>query len=179
MGSCVSYCKDYPLALVPYENLVKRKQDANDYKGEIHFARFGKITDGDTAVVYFIDSQGKEVYRSLRFYGFNTPEKNPDRNLPEKEREKEKVKAREAKQILKDYIKDKLTLVKFHKKGKYGRLIGEVYVVGSLRKYNKKRKLPNINKIRNNHELLKKYHSVEYYMINITKVAKPYYGGKR
>ena len=86
------------------------------------------VYDGDTITVTFV-FRGKVIKYKVRMYGYDSPEMKP--RLNKQNRDKEIKKAKEAKEYLKSLIYNKIVIIECGKFGKYGRLLGKIYVGGS------------------------------------------------
>ena len=99
----------------------KKKLDKHNYS-----AKLLRVVDGDTADAMIDLGFNTWVKKRIRFYGVDTWESRT-RNLEEK---KKGLAAKEyVKDLLKNSDKGKFT-IKSHGVGKYGRVLGELYVKG-------------------------------------------------
>lgn len=93
--------------------------------GKEFLAKVVNIYDGDTCRCVFM-LNGEMVKFNCRMNGYDTPEIRPRLNV---ENRKEVInKAKEARDYLKDLVKDKLVYLKCGKFDKYGRLLADIYV---------------------------------------------------
>jgi endonuclease YncB( thermonuclease family) len=87
-----------------------------------------RIIDGDTVDIAFYHKDIAKLYKyRLRLYGIDTPEKRPSLTSPT--RDAEMAAARRASQALMDRLEETgyIIVIHFHKKDKYGRLMGTLY----------------------------------------------------
>ena len=106
-----------------------------------------RIIDGDTVVVDIDLGFNINLYKQkVRLYGINAPESR----TRDKE---EKFRGLAAKARLKEILRDRELRLESKEKGKYGRILGELFVKSPVSdKWN------NVNK-----QLVKEGHAVEYY----------------
>tara|TARA_B100000780_G_scaffold276552_1_gene245350 strand:- start:5342 stop:5767 length:426 start_codon:yes stop_codon:yes gene_type:complete len=83
------------------------------------------VYDGDTITVTFI-YRGKIIKLKVRMYGYDSPELKPRLNI--KNRAHLIKKAKEARVYLKSLIEYKIVTIECGKFGKFGRLLGNIYV---------------------------------------------------
>ena len=107
--------------------MAKKKMDKHIYS-----AKVVRVVDGDTADAMIDLGFDTWVKKRIRFYGVDTWESRT-RNLEEKKKGL----------AAKDYVKDLLEnsdegkfLLKSHGVGKYGRVLGELFVKGSEKSVN-------------------------------------------
>lgn len=94
------------------------------------FCRFHDFYDGDTATIVFLYEENgalEWVSSRFRFFGYDSPEIKVPKKIVGEERAKAKKAALDAKKFIIDFVQDKLLIVHFTKKEKFGRLMGEVY----------------------------------------------------
>ncbi len=94
-------------------------------------AKIVSVYDGDTCNAVFLHN-GKYVKYKIRMYGYDSPEIKPKLNIPN--REDEIRKAKQARDILKDKILNKIVIVECLHWGKYGRLLATIYTSRCYRK---------------------------------------------
>ena len=80
-----------------------------------------RVVDGDTVDVMIDLGFNTHIKRRVRMYGIDTPESRT-RDLEEKK------KGLAAKERLKEILASDNIIMKSHGKGKYGRILGEMYV---------------------------------------------------
>jgi|TARA_A100000172_G_C2989295_1_gene92234 micrococcal nuclease len=80
-----------------------------------------RVVDGDTVDVMIDLGFNTHIKRRVRMYGINAPESRT-RDLEEKK------KGLAAKERLKEILASDNIIMKSHGKGKYGRILGEMYV---------------------------------------------------
>lgn len=93
-----------------------------------NLARVEEVIDGDTIKV--ITKHKNEPYYcyNLRLYGIDAPELHPKKSLPKCEEHKQAgIRAKEA--LTSILPKGKIILISFHSADKYGRLLGDVYLI--------------------------------------------------
>ena len=83
--------------------------------------KINRIVDGDTIDVMIHLGFNTHVKRRIRMYGINAPESRT-RDLEEKAR------GLASKERLTEMLEDKDIIMKSHGKGKYGRVLGELFV---------------------------------------------------
>jgi endonuclease YncB( thermonuclease family) len=109
-----------------FENIKKYT-----YDGLITKAKVIDVYDGDTITIvfYFNDNPIKD---SFRMYGYDSPEIKPRKNILVRDLH---VKAGK---LVRDYLKQlilgKVVWVKFCKEEKYGRLMGNIFMIGEKSK---------------------------------------------
>ena len=87
----------------------------------IYSAKLVRVVDGDTADAMIDLGFNTHIKRRVRMYGINAPESRT-RDLEEKK------KGLAAKERLKEILASDNIIMKSHGKGKYGRILGEMYV---------------------------------------------------
>tara|TARA_B100001093_G_scaffold331828_1_gene316850 strand:+ start:298 stop:756 length:459 start_codon:yes stop_codon:yes gene_type:complete len=139
MGNCIN---KYSI-----QNLDDEKFKKFSLNGITTKCKVLSIYDGDTITIG-CKIWGKYFKIKVRMYGYDSPEMKPPKNKPG--REKEIKKAKEAKQFLQDNIDKKRLIIEFLEFDKYGRALGNLYIIE--RRFCQKR-LISINKlmIDNNH----------------------------
>ena len=157
MGSCLSHSqsfkghKKHSINIHDKENVeinLKTNQDKNNIIDPYHridlltnsFSELKKFTfdkiltqakvidvyDGDTVTIVFYYNQNP-IKNTFRLYGYDTPEKKPSKNA--QNREVEMKAANVVKKKLKELILNQVVWVKFMKEEKYGRLMGDIYII--------------------------------------------------
>lgn len=101
---------------------IKRYSHAGKYR----YCKFDQIYDGDTADIYFYDNS-TIIRFAFRFYGYDSAEMKPLKSDPN--REQIKKAAKEDKLALENLLKDKYLVVHFMENEKYGRMMGNVWIV--------------------------------------------------
>ena len=84
-----------------------------------------RVVDGDTVDVMIDLGFNTHIKRRVRMYGINAPESRT-RDLEEKKR------GLAAKERLKEILASDKIIMKSHGKGKYGRILGELFVEKDL-----------------------------------------------
>ncbi len=134
-------------------------------KGQTRLCRVIDVYDGDTVDIIF--SNNDEIqHHKLRLYGIDCPEMKPLKVL---ENRKEIIQsAIRARDFLKELVFDKIVCVFFFNEEKFGRLMGNIYLIEST----------NDTK-RHGHKYVTYYQkSVNQLMID-KGYAKEYFGGKK
>ena len=88
-------------------------------------AKVLKVYDGDTLWAA-ICVEGKVYRMKIRLAGIDTPEMKPPKD--QKNRNEEIKKAKEAKKYLEDLINNKIVIIQSEGLGKYGRLLGKIFL---------------------------------------------------
>lgn len=106
------------------------------------------IYDGDTITI------GCKVWHNyfkikVRMYGYDSPEMKPPRNKPGRDLEIEK--AKKAKKFLNEITKNKNLKIEFLDFDKYGRALGNLYIIQKINCVKSKDVLVNKIMIDNNH----------------------------
>lgn len=101
------------------------------FSGLITKAKIINVYDGDTVTIvfYFKDEPVKYNFRML---GYDSPEIKPMKNIQHRELHKQSAIC--AKQFLEHHIRDKIVWVKFSCEEKYGRLMGELFLIDANNK---------------------------------------------
>jgi len=144
-------------ALNPDDKAILEKRDYRNLKvhtneNRISFAKVVSVYDGDTVQIVIINRGVEERYK-FRMYGYDTPEMKPSKSNALRDLEKQA--ALVAKEYLAKTILDKVVVVKFNKEEKYGRQMGEIFLLD---------REPSTTDI-----------SVNAMMVNVG-LAKPYFG---
>ena len=124
-------CADDPVILHFTRRLPSTEEENTklfNFDGYRTICKVVDVYDGDTITVTFV-FRGKVIKHKVRMYGYDSPEMKP--RLNKQNRDKEIKKAKEAKEYLKSLIDNKIVIIECGKFGKYGRLLGKIYVGGS------------------------------------------------
>lgn len=146
MGNCIT---NYKLSKTTNENTELFTFDG--YKTD---CKVVDVYDGDTITVTF-SYRCKIIKYKVRMYGYDSPEMKPSKDMIN--RDTEIKKAKEAKAYLEKLIGNKIVILECGKFGKFGRLLGKIYIKGSCFK----------------NGLYVNGHMVE------RGYGKPYFGGKK
>jgi micrococcal nuclease len=104
------------------------------------------VVDGDTVVVDIDLGFNINLYKQkIRLYGINTESRTRDKE--------EKFRGLQAKARLKELLREREVRLESKEKGKYGRILGELFTKSPVSK-----KWNNVNQ-----QLVKEGHAVEYY----------------
>lgn len=104
---------------------LKRQSFANICK----YCKFDHIYDGDTADIFFLHN-GEVVRHAFRFYGYDSAEMKLPKNTLDRDTLKQK--ALDDKKFLSEIITNAHCVVKFMENEKYGRMMGEVWLVSDI-----------------------------------------------
>lgn len=157
-------CSTSKLINMDSMKILEIEKDKIDH---LTFARFSNFYDGDTADITYVDSKNNIVKDRFRFYGYNSKEIKPPKNI--KNRDQVIQEAKLAKEKLIEYLKNKICVVQLMGRDKYGRILGDVYVF--------EKTIIN-KKINYYQDKLNDESSVRRYMI-INDYGQEYYGGKK
>ena len=154
---------------------VKQIEPTKRYAGLTVVCRWNPdhVYDGDTAKIIFRETPGGPLLcLPFRFAGYDSEEMKQPKSMNRKERADRKLKASIAKTTLRRLLTGdptRTTIAKIHGQDKYGRLLGEVYII------RRRSVLKCLDKIE---PLLVLGKSVSYQMIQ-GGYGLPYAGGKK
>jgi endonuclease YncB( thermonuclease family) len=99
------------------------------FNGLLTKARVTSVYDGDTVTIVFYHSSitNAPIKDNFRIHGYDSPELKPNKNISN--REMHIASAIRAKKYLEEIILNKVVWIKFTNKDKYGRLMGNIYIV--------------------------------------------------
>ena len=117
MGNCIT---KYQLRKTTNENTP-----LFNFDGYRTLCKVVNVYDGDTITVIFYYKRNAIKYK-VRMYGYDSPEMKPLLSL--ENRDEEIKKAKEAKEYLRQLIDKKIVTLECGKFGKFGRLLGKIYV---------------------------------------------------
>jgi endonuclease YncB( thermonuclease family) len=142
------------------------------YDGLLTKAKVVSIYDGDTITIvfYYNDFPVKDSFRML---GYDSPEMKPLKSIENRELHIEA--AHVARQKLVDQIEGKIVWVKFTHEEKYGRLMGEIFLISSKSENNFIDNEKNINSWMINEGYGKPYdggHKSEFTVEDLQKIIK-------
>lgn len=120
MGLCISH--DKYLEESTFKSVSKFSFD-----GWIFQAKVVDVYDGDTCKVN-VRYKDEIIQLTIRMLGYNSPEIKVSKKKPEEERIEEKRKAIIARDYLRGLILNKIVRLVCSKCGKYGRVLGTIYI---------------------------------------------------
>ena len=120
-------CETKSIYLVDKNTINSIKKTS--YKKMVIECIFDNFYDGDTADILFYDQNGNIIRERFRFWGFNAPEISQSRKLPKTVRANNKMAAIQARNELIGFLRNKKCVTKIIGRGKYGRLLGDVYAI--------------------------------------------------
>jgi micrococcal nuclease len=121
------------------------------FEGMITQAKVVDVYDGDTVTIVFYYND-MPIKHKFRIYGCDTPELKPKLNILNREEHVQAAKC--VKEYVTKLLMNKIVWIKFTKKEKYGRLMGNIYLDNQLSQ--------NVSD-----------------MIIKNGYSKPYYGGRK
>jgi endonuclease YncB( thermonuclease family) len=130
------------------ENNTFDDLDFFTFKNIITKCKVVDIYDGDTITIVFYHNDYPIKCR-LRLYGYDSPEIKPYKSL--ENREKNIEAGKKVKEILKEKILNKIVWVKFFEEEKYGRAMGNIYLIDNKDKMSGKEICINEWIVKNNY----------------------------